>query len=55
MKKEKQQYTKPAVHIVGLQSKGLLMQSGLGVTAGRNAYTHGRTDNLTSTNDEVWE
>ena len=55
MKQEKRTYAKPAMRTVELHSRGLLMQSRLGVSAGRSAYTHGRTDNLTSTDDEVWE
>ena len=52
---QRKKYAKPALKVVELQHRGLLMSSGetQGVSAGRNGYTHGRTTSTGS--EDVWE
>ena len=52
MKEEKQTYAKPAVRIVELRSRGLLMLSGDGVSSMRNGYGKASVEDGT---EQTWQ
>lgn len=50
----KQKYQKPTMRAIELKQRAALLV-GSGLTATRDAYSHGRTDGGSGTTDEVWQ